>query len=331
MGGDPVAGKGGDDLLFVVHHHVQQKRGTDHGAGLHHVRVDRVGGVHVGTADSGVGAAADAGVQGQVVVSHDGLPAGDARQDALAAAAVARHEVVHHAAGEDDLVAGQGPLVQPDGSPPAGGAHIGQVVLVRADVVLQPDPVVHGLGHQSDVLLLRLAAVGAGGGEDQDVLIPDAGGLQLPDQDGDIGVRRLPAAGDVGDDDAHLVAGLHQRFQRRGVDGVVQGPADVLRRGPPGQVHLVGLQLRCDQLRGKMDFKFRLPIFHGFCHSSHSLSRLLMMRVRRDRVGLFLMRRFSHMDQMSRSSTTGQWSLPVTSFQMSAFLILSFSRSETMK
>ena len=209
VGGDPVAGKGGDDLLFVVHHHVQQKRGTDHGAGLHHVRVDRVGGVHVGAADFGVGAAADAGVQGQVVVFHDGLPAGDARQDALAAAAVARHEVVHHAAGEDDLVAGQGPLVQPHRRAVAGGAHIGQVLLVRADVVHHLNPVVNGLCHKADLLLLCLLAMGAGGGEDQDVLIPDAGGLQLPDQDGDIGVRRLPAAGDVRDDDAHLVAGLH--------------------------------------------------------------------------------------------------------------------------
>ena len=33
----------------------------------------------------------------------------------------------------------------------------------------------------------------------------------------------------------------------------------------------------------------------------------------------------------SSSSTTGQWSLPITSLQMSAFLILSFSRSDTMK
>ena len=33
----------------------------------------------------------------------------------------------------------------------------------------------------------------------------------------------------------------------------------------------------------------------------------------------------------SSSSTTGQWSLPVTSLQMSALLILSFSRSETIK
>ena len=35
--------------------------------------------------------------------------------------------------------------------------------------------------------------------------------------------------------------------------------------------------------------------------------------------------------QMSSSSTTGQWSLPSTSLQMSAFWILSFSRSETIK
>ena len=42
--------------------------------------------------------------------------------------------------------------------------------------------------------------------------------------------------------------------------------------------------------------------------------------------GLFRSRLYS-----SSSNTTGQWSLPITSLQMSAFLILSFSRSDTMK
>ena len=339
VGGDPVAGKGGNDLLLVIHHHVQQKGGVHHGAGLHHVSVDRVGGVHVGTADVGVGTAADTGIQGQVVVFHNGLTAGDARQDALAAAAEARHEVVHHAAGEDDLVTGQGPLVQPDRGAPTGGAHIGQDVLVRADVVLHPDPVVHRLGHQADVLFLCLAAVGSGGGENEDVLIPDAGGLQLRDQDGEIGVRRLPAAGHVGDDDADLVAGLHQFLQRGGVDGMVQGPADVLRRGPLRQIHLVGLQLRGDQLRGQMNFKFLPAVFHGFCHGGHSLSwhralsgpLLMSSSLYADPAEMSTANVTKFARQMSSSSTTGQWSLPSTSLQMSAFLILSFSRSETIK
>ena len=42
--------------------------------------------------------------------------------------------------------------------------------------------------------------------------------------------------------------------------------------------------------------------------------------------GLFRSRLYS-----SSSNTTGQWSLPITSLQMSACLIVSFSRSDTMK
>ena len=228
--------------------------------------MNRVGLIHVGTADIGIGAAANTGVQGQVVVFHNGLPAGDPRQDALAATAEAGHEVVHHTAGEDDLVARQSTLVQPYRGTPGGSSYIGEVVLVGAHVIHQLDPVINLTGHQAHVLLRRLAAVSAGGGDNQHVLIPDAGGLQLRDQNGNIGLRRLPAAGDVGDDDTHLVPGFHQLLQRRGVDGMIQGIADVLRRRPLGQIQPIGLQLRRNQLRGQMNLKFLRSAFHRFCH-----------------------------------------------------------------
>ena len=267
MGGDPVTGKSADDLLVVVHHHIDQEGGLCHGAGFHHVGVDGVAVGEVGAADLRVGPCAEAGIQGQVMVFHDGLPAGDARQDALAAAAEARHEMVHHTAGKDDMVALQGTLVQPHRGPPGGGAHILEVCLIRGLVVHQANAVVNRLCHQADVLLLCLAAVGAGGGDDEHVLIPDTGGLQLLHQNGDVGLGRLPAAGHIRDNDAHRLPRLYQLFQRFGVDGMLQGVVDVLRHSPLGQVHMVGLQLRRDQLRRQRYLKFLPAIFHCFCHA----------------------------------------------------------------
>ena len=206
------------------------------------------------------------------MVFHNGLPAGDAGQDALASTAEARHKVIHHAAGEDDVVAFQSPLVQPHRSPPGGGAHILEVFLISALVIHQTDAVIHRLRHQADVLLPGLLPVGAGGGDDEHILIPDAGALQLLDQNGDVGLRGLPAAGHIGDHDAHRLTGLHQFFQRFGINGMLQCVVDVLRHSPPGQVHAVGLQFRCDQLRGQLHFKFLLAVFHCFRHDRHFLS-----------------------------------------------------------
>ena len=120
---------------------------------------------------------------------------------------------------------------------------------------------------------------------------------------------------------------------------MVQGPADVLRRGPLRQIHLVGLQLCGDQFRGQMNFKFRLSVFHGFCHEGHSLfwhralsgPLLMLSSLYADPAEMSTANVTKFARQMSSSSTTGQWSLPSTSLQMSAFLILSFSRSETIK
>ena len=44
-------------------------------------------------------------------------PAGNSRENALAPAAKAGHEVIHHAAGENHLVARQDPPVQVDRGP----------------------------------------------------------------------------------------------------------------------------------------------------------------------------------------------------------------------
>ena len=63
MGGDPVAGKGGDDLLVIVDHHVHQESGADHGARFHHIGMDRVSRIHIGAADLGIGAVSKTGIQ----------------------------------------------------------------------------------------------------------------------------------------------------------------------------------------------------------------------------------------------------------------------------
>ena len=100
----------------------------------------------------------------------------------------------------------------------------------------------------------------------------DAGLLQLLHEDGNIGLRRLPAAGHIGDDDAHGLAGLDQLPQGGGVNGVVQGIADVFRHSPLGQVHMVGLHLSCDLLSGQMHFERFGAVFHSFWHGLNFLS-----------------------------------------------------------
>ena len=147
-----------------------------------------------------------------------------------------------------------------------------QILLIGADVIHHSDAVVHGLGHKADMLFLGLGAVGAGGGENQHVLIPDAGMFQLLHENGDIGLRRLPAAGHIGDDDAHGLAGLDQLPQGGGINGMVQRIADVLRHGPLGQVHMIGLHLGCNLLRGQVNLKRFGAVLHSFCHCLYFLS-----------------------------------------------------------
>ena len=137
-------------------------------------------------------------------------------------------------------------------------------------MIYQLNALVDLLCHQAHVLFRGLAAVCPGGGDNQHVLIPDAGGFQFRDQHRDIGFRRLPAAGDIGDDNAHLIPGLYQLLQRCRVHRMIQSPADVLCRCPLRKFHPIGFQLCCNQLLRQVDLKFFCSAFHRFNHHDDS-------------------------------------------------------------
>ena len=198
------------------------------------------------------------------MVGIDGLPAGNTGDDGLPAAAEAGQEVIDHASGEDELVAGHGIAVQPHRRAPAGGAHIGEVFLIVALVVNEPDAAVEVLSHQGDVLLLGLPPVGTGGAEDEDVLVGDAGPVEPLHQDGQVGAGLLPAPGHVRDEDAHLVTGLHGLLNGAGADGMVQGVLDVLPHRPLGEIHRIGMELRHNLAGVQMHGECGVAVFHGF-------------------------------------------------------------------
>ena len=95
-----VAGKGADDLVLAVEHNVKHKGKVSHlGSGKHvlaHVVVAQVAGTRVGIVHKLT-----------VVVVHDGLVAGDARQDGLAATRETGKEVrLNKALGKQQIAIG---------------------------------------------------------------------------------------------------------------------------------------------------------------------------------------------------------------------------------
>ena len=264
MGLLPVAGKGTHDLVVVIHNDVEQVGGLGKGRTFHQIAVEGVAVRHVAVAGLGVGTAAQTGVKGVVVVGVDGLPPGNAWDDGLAPAAEARQEVVDHAAGKDDLIASHGIAVQPDRGAPAGGTHVGQVFLVIAIMVDEPDTAVEVLPHQRDMLLLGLGPMGAGGAEDEDVLVGDAGPVEPFHQNGQIGAGLLPPAGGVRDEDADRLPRMDGLLDGTGPDGMVQGILDMLPHRPLGQIHRVGVDF-CHHLRGvQCHCKFGFAVLHTF-------------------------------------------------------------------
>ena len=96
-----VAGKGADDLVLAIEHHVEHKGKVSHlGGGEHvltHVVVAQVAGTRVGIVHKLT-----------VVVVHDGLVAGDARQDGLAATRETGKEVrLNKALGKQQIAIGR--------------------------------------------------------------------------------------------------------------------------------------------------------------------------------------------------------------------------------
>ena len=95
-----VAGEGADDLVLAVEHHVEHKGKVSHlGSGKHvlaHMIVAKVAGTRVGIIHKLT-----------VVVVHDGLVAGDARQDGLAATRETGKEVrLNKALGKQQIAIG---------------------------------------------------------------------------------------------------------------------------------------------------------------------------------------------------------------------------------
>ena len=122
-----VAGKGADDLVLAVEHHVKHKGKVSHLGGSKHVLayvvVAQVAGTRVGIIHKLT-----------VVVVHDGLVAGDARQDGLAATRETGKEVrLNKALGKQQIAIG-GNLVDDALATGRQGADLFHHAVVSRDV-----------------------------------------------------------------------------------------------------------------------------------------------------------------------------------------------------
>ena len=242
MGLDPVTGKGLDDAVIVIDHHIEAEAGPCHGRGLEDVGMEDVAVRHVGAAHIGVGAVAETGVQGLLVVALDGLVTGDAGQQHLAAATEARQEVIDHAAGDDDLVTGHGVAVEPHRRAAAGIAHMHQMGGIAAIVVDDADAAADVLAQQAGLFVAHMGTVRARGRDDEDVTVGDAAGIEFFHHHVDVDRGRLPQAGHIGHQQADLLAGVDDVLQTGRADGMAQGLTHGLIRFHDRQGHRIGLQ-----------------------------------------------------------------------------------------
>ena len=122
-----VTGEGADDLMLAVEHHVQHKGKVSHlGSGKHvlaHVVVAQVAGARMGIVHKLA-----------VVVVHDGLVAGDARQDGLAATRETSKEVRLNKALGKQQIAIDGNLVDDALAARRQGADLFHHAVVSRDV-----------------------------------------------------------------------------------------------------------------------------------------------------------------------------------------------------
>ena len=269
MGLHHVARHGLDDVVIVVHHHVEQEAGFGQQGGFFKIGVKNIAGFHIGAAHRRIGAAAKSLVQGQVVVPLDGLVAGDAGQQILGAAAVPGQKVIHHAAGQDDMVALHGKAVKPHLRAVAGHARLDHIRRIAALVVNNLNTVVNILGNNGDVLLARHGAVRARGREYTNVRIADAAFVQTGHHSRNINIGRLPQAGGVRHDNADRLAGFEHFLKPGRTDGIIQSFVNVLQRAFCGQRNRIGMQLRRDEAVAKLHRKFPVAVFHVMlCHES---------------------------------------------------------------
>lgn len=259
----PVPGKDLDDLVLAANDDVDEVVGLCKGGGLYQVLVHGVGIVHAAAADPGVDAVSKARPEHLAVVRVDRFPPGDAGHDAFAPAAVAGHGVTGHAAGQDELVRFQRGRVQPDGRAAPRGPHVGQALLFVALVVDDLKAAVKVLAEQGEMLLGRLAAVRAVCGENADVPVRHADLVEPSDDERKILARGLPAAGDIRDDDADGITGVHDLLERRRADRRGERLLDKLLRRIAGLLERVRqqnvLHLACGEGKGDLG----IAVSHG--------------------------------------------------------------------
>ena len=168
-----------------------------------------------------------------------------------------------HAAAEDDLVRFQRGLVDHDGRTARGRAHLDEVGILAALMVHDADATGHIGGDEAGMLFRRMAAMRARGHQQGHVRVGDAAGAERGHHFRHIDLRRLPEAGNIGDDDADLVPGLHDGLQSRGIHGLAQGAAHHLRRRQRRQVHGIGQHFGGKAAIGHIKEAFAIAVFQG--------------------------------------------------------------------
>ena len=213
MHGEELAAEGARDPLLAVEHDVEREvRAGGRGDRAHVV----VHGVALRDAPARVGVADARGV----VQRQRRLEAREARGDELRTAGEAGEEVRLDEAGGDADIGGDPLAVEPHRHVGAVAAHPGQRALVAGIVVDDAHGGEHLVAEHRAQLVGRVAAMGAGGDEHDDVLEPHEA-LELLEQGGHDDLARLRARA-VADADRDRPPAAHDLAQRRAGDGTAQ-------------------------------------------------------------------------------------------------------------
>ena len=151
------------------------------------------------------------------MVALDRFKAGDARQDELAAAAVTGKEMGRNAVDDDDFVGVDDVFIEFQWCAELGRTEVDES-RIHAVVLIGLDAADDFFAADEDVFFRRLGAVRALGKDDVDVVIGDAGQVQFVDDIDKELIGMVPRAGDVGDDEADLIAFLDFFLQRGAAD-----------------------------------------------------------------------------------------------------------------
>ena len=167
-------------LHLRVHDEVHHEKVRQHRGGLAHVLVQGISGQNA-VSDFGV-RAQRLGVKRIGVVVADGLKTADPGEDALSAAAEARHDMMRARAEADDKIGRRDGFIEPDRRIVRGRAEVDKV-LCLAIVVLDTHLVKNVACYQRSEFLLIAAPMRAVGHDDGELaVIYAARGMQVLDQ-----------------------------------------------------------------------------------------------------------------------------------------------------